>query len=379
MRPIFYIDQQSYGNLSIYDYSLLSRINSQRKIHYFCNSLYDGQPFPKNIAVHKIFRYSGKQGLEKKLSYAMSVLQLLCFVIVLRPSVIHQQWIKATLFDLSIWKIARRLFGTRIIFTAHNVLPHIRTNTSLQEYRTIYSLCDRVISHTETSRGELIAEFPETESKVSIVPHGVMELSANRHDVERLKADYCRKYALDAKFIVGILGARSQYKGSDLILSVWKNTPEILNDDSIRLLAVGKTQKDLEEQMPKLTEGIPNLISIDRFIENDEFEALMELTDVMLMPYRHIDQSGLLLTIAQKEIPFCVSTVGELKKPLEIADVGWSFKSLDASDIRDKILEILHNRKAVAAKKNDKEGWRRIQQYYDWDKSALLTSRLYEF
>lgn len=62
---IFYIDQQSYGNLSVYDYSLLSRIDRSVEIHYFCNKLYDAGMLKQNIHYHKIFKYSGKQGLQK--------------------------------------------------------------------------------------------------------------------------------------------------------------------------------------------------------------------------------------------------------------------------------------------------------------------------
>ncbi|MDO4801026.1 MAG: hypothetical protein Q4A15_02555 [Prevotellaceae bacterium] len=104
----------------------------------------------------------------------------------------------------------------------------------------------------------------------------------------------------------------------------------------------------------------------------------MELTNVILMPYRRIDQSGLLLTVANKKIPFCVSDVGELTKPLEIADVGWSFPSLEADDVKTKILEIVSSPDIISIKKNNAEGWQKVQQYYDWSKSAILTERLYK-
>ena len=151
---IFYIDQQSYGNLSVYDYSLLSRIDRSVEIHYFCNKLYDAGMLEQNIHYHKIFKYSGKQGLAKKVSYTLSVLQLLFFILLYAPKVIHQQWIKATFLDLMIWKISKRFFNTKIIYTAHNVLPHIGTVKSNEEYRKVYSLCDVTVCDMITSQTE---------------------------------------------------------------------------------------------------------------------------------------------------------------------------------------------------------------------------------
>ena len=370
---IFYIDQQSYGNLSMYDYSLLSRIDRSVEIHYFCNRLYDAEMLEHNIHYHKIFRYSGKQGLAKKVSYTLSVLKLLLFIILYAPKVIHQQWIKATFLDLIIWKISKRFFNTKIIYTAHNVLPHIGTIKSNDEYKKVYSVCDVIISHTLTSQKELAATFPETENKIQIIPHGVLDFNISQSEINDAKSVILQQYDLKGKLILGMFGFQSLYKGSDIIFKLWSECPELSANDNLRLLVIGKSEQDI------LPASLPsNVIVVDRYVANEEFEAFMELTNVILMPYRRIDQSGLLLTVANKKIPFCVSDVGELTKPLEIADVGWSFPSLEADDVKTKILEIVSSPDIISIKKNNAEGWQKVQQYYDWSKSAILTERLYK-
>lgn len=370
---IFYIDQQSYGNLSVYDYSLLSRIDRSVEIHYFCNKLYDAGMLKQNIHYHKIFKYSGKQGVAKKVSYTLSVLQLLFFTILHAPKVIHQQWIKAIFLDLMIWKISKWFFNTKIIYTAHNVLPHIGTIKSNDEYRKVYSVCDVIISHTVTSQKELVATFPETENKIQIIPHGVLDFNISQSEINDATREILQQHGLEGKLILGMFGFQSLYKGSDIILKLWSECPDLSANDNLRLLVIGKSEQDI------LPASLPsNVIVVDKYLANAEFEAFMELTNVILMPYRRIDQSGLLLTVANKKIPFCVSNVGELTKPLEIADVGWSFPSLEKNEVKEKILEIISSPDIISNKKNNAEGWQKVQHYYDWSKSAILTERLYK-
>lgn len=370
---IFYIDQQSYGNLSVYDYSLLSRIDKGVEIHYFCNKLYDADMLGYNVHYHKIFRYSRKQGLAKKVSYSISILQLLMFALWYGPKAIHQQWIKATFLDLMIWKICKLFFNSKIIYTAHNVLPHIGTVKSDNEYRKVYFSCDVIISHTVTSQKELVATFPETESKIKIIPHGVLDFNIAQSEIDDAKQQILKQYDLKEKLILGMFGFQSLYKGSDIILKLWSNSSKLSANKDLRLLVVGKSEQEI------IPDSLPsNVIVVDKYLANAEFEAFMELTNVILMPYRRIDQSGLLLTIANKQIPFCVSDVGELAKPLDIADVGWKFPSLEPNDVMSTIMKIVSSPDAIVAKKNNADGWHKIQRYYDWSKSAILTERLYK-
>ncbi|MDO4801025.1 MAG: glycosyltransferase [Prevotellaceae bacterium] len=261
---IFYIDQQSYGNLSVYDYSLLSRIDRSVEIHYFCNRLYDAEMLEHNIHYHKIFRYSGKQGLAKKVSYTLSVLKLLLFIILYAPKVIHQQWIKATFLDLIIWKISKRFFNTKIIYTAHNVLPHIGTIKSNDEYKKVYSVCDVIISHTLTSQKELAATFPETENKIQIIPHGVLDFNISQSEINDAKSVILQQYDLKGKLILGMFGFQSLYKGSDIILKLWSECPELSANDNLRLLVIGKSEQDI------LPASLPsNVIVVDRYVANE--------------------------------------------------------------------------------------------------------------
>ena len=130
---VFYIDPQSYNNLSIYDESLLSNIQGH-DIIYFCNELYQIAP-PDNVLQRKVFTYSNKKNsLAKGVSYMLSMLKILGAAITKHPSVVHVQWLRLWLFDyLFVWML--HLMKIKVLFTAHNVLPHESILSDEWKYR----------------------------------------------------------------------------------------------------------------------------------------------------------------------------------------------------------------------------------------------------
>lgn len=74
---------------------------------------------------------------------------------------------------------------------------------------------------------------------------------------------------------------------------------------------------------PKMMHGYNNVLVINNFIPSEQLEAIMRVTDVQLLPYRTISQSGVLLSTIDKEIPYIATDVGGLSEPLSIASIGW--------------------------------------------------------
>ena len=101
------------------------------------------------------------------------------------------------------------------------------------------------------------------------------------------------------------------------------------------------------------------------------------MTSLMVMPYRRIDQSGLLLTIIEENIPYCATDVGELSKPLEIGDIGWRINDITKSNVQSTLEEIFRNPSALDYKKNQSITWKRIKELYSWDYAAKVTSDIY--
>ena len=372
MKPIVYIDPQSYKNLSIYDYSLLS--NVEGRIHYLCSANYDHLPLPPHVRQHKVFRYNNKKNnLAKAVSYLWSYARILPLLLKWRPQAVHLQWMRIPGFDTAFLKMVKRLTRCQIVFTAHNVLPHDSGASHAASYGRMYELADAIIVHSHATKRELIATFGHAEGKVAVIAHGLLQPSHDPALLSQQEAQFEAHYQLSGKFVFAALGFQYHYKGSDLLAEVWATTPELRNNKHCKLLLVGKNRGvDLSA-----AEGIENVVIEDRVTSDEEFLYLLTHADVYLLPYRNISQSGVLLTAIAVGTPFLVTSVGGLAEPLDMAQVGWKMEQLSAEELRRQLLWLLHHPEQVAAAKNNEAGWALLRQHYDWKEIGRATQKLY--
>ena len=152
---IFFIDPQSYNNLAIYDYNIL-KYNDKFNITFFGNSQYSYKPL-KTSKFSPIFKYSNKIGkIIKLLSYSISIFIIFIQILKKKPQLIHIEWIKTWEIDYTYLKILKLITKTKILYTAHNILPHESGNKLFDKYHKLYHLVDHIITHTYSSKEELI-------------------------------------------------------------------------------------------------------------------------------------------------------------------------------------------------------------------------------
>lgn len=366
---MFYIDPQSYSNLAMYDYELLSRMQRQ-DIVYCCSRKYDYREMP-HVEMRPLFRYNDyRHPLLKALSYTLSMLQILWLCWMRRPRVIHVQWIRLWAVDMFVYRLIRRTTGCRIVYTAHNSLPHNAAPADRDHYLQLYRMVDHIIVHTATSRQTLMQQFGIDGSKLTVAPHGCLQPDTTQAETdacrEQLLTDYPR---LQHGVIFALLGVQSPYKGTDLLLRAWTES-SLANNPDVTLLVAGK-------QTP-LYQGptTDNMVLINRRLDNCEFHTLLLMTDVLVMPYRAIDQSGLLLSAVATRTPFAVTPIGELTAPLTVGNVGWTIDNPDATSIARLLEQIAAHPETIQQRKNNTD-WAQVQQLYSWDTSAQITNDIY--
>ena len=235
----FYIDPESYANLSAYDYNLLSNIDGD--IVYLCSSLYDHEPMKENVTSIPVFTYNKKKtNLQKGLSYINSYFKIFFYILRLKPKVIHIQWLRLQTFDLCFYQIVSRLTHTRLILTAHNVLPLDTGTRYVKLYRRIYHLMDRIITHSKNSRRELLELFNLPPEKVVVIPHGLLKVNVDTEKLKNETGDFQELYPRQNRLVFSSLGFQTTYKGTDLLAKVWATTPELNQNPDCLLIIAGK-------------------------------------------------------------------------------------------------------------------------------------------
>lgn len=373
-KIVFYVDPQSMINLAKYDYYLLEKISMP--IYYFCSIYYDFDTNPA-LTYRKVFSYNHKKhNWQKAVSYIRSYLTILHHVVRLRPAVIHIQWFRIPHFDYAMVRLFQQL-GTKVVFTAHNILPHQgNENKNVDVFQKAYHAFDRIIVHSQATKEELIQTFHVTPDKIAVINHGILPLEYDVQVYEDNYHLYDEKYALDGKIVFSALGYQNYYKGTDLLAKVWAETPELRENQHCVLIIKGKVNDSSIDL--SVINGIDNVIFEPQRISDEEFVYLLRHTDVYLLPYRDISQSGALMTVMTEHIPVLVTKVGGLAEPLTVAPIGWVISQLSPENLRQALLDLINHPAKIKAVKDDSNSWSTVCQHYDWGNICKQTQSLYE-
>lgn len=368
---IVYIDPQSYNNLAQYDYSLLK--NLQGEIIYCCSSLYDMSEL-QGVSYRKVFRYNKiSNPLLKGLSYIWSILHISLLLAKIRPDVVHIQWWRLWYIDY-VALYLYRLFARQVVYTAHNILPHDTGNRYRNKSIAYYKKVDKIIVHTERTRQELISEFKLPQGKIYVVRHGIIHPHCNEEKVRIIMRQLTAEYHLDKRIIFSALGLQSAYKGTELIKNALQSSQSLKNNSKVFVFIIGKGTII----KPNDFSTVSNVFVYNEFVEAEYMQAVMRLTDVLLLPYLKISQSGILLSAIQYHIPYIATDVGGLTEPFDYADVGWKLSKPSAVALRLMMEQLANNPNNVRSKRYDIRGWNRVEKLYDWTQIGVETMQCYK-
>ena len=357
MRKVVFIDPMSYNNLAVYDNSLISHM-TRTQLYFFGN-----KKIENDTNVYKvIYSYSNKHGFFKLFSYLFSQFILLFNILLIRPQLVHFQWLKIPVIDKITLKFIK-LLKIKIILTLHNVVPHNANDSLKKRYLRLYNDIDHFIIHDENSAEEFCSISGRSYNNVSIIPHGTLDLNTNKSDFERRLAK--------GKILVGFLGNMSRYKGTEILSRVLIENAEKWENLHFILAGSGEIPS-----LPVL-QNITNISVKNQFLSSEEYFTIFKQCDLLLLPYLQISQSGVLLSAIQEEIPVIVTNTGGLVEPFKYADIGWIIDSSHIYSQLIKVLSAINNDPILVSEKKDAD-WSALRTFYSWDTIALKSEILYE-
>jgi glycosyltransferase involved in cell wall biosynthesis len=222
--------------------------------------------------------------------------------------VVHFQWLPVQALDWALLPPRR----PRLI-TAHDVLPREAGPGQRAGQRKLYDRMDAVIVHSEHGAARLLDEAGVDADKVHVIPHGVFHelaalepapLPAEVGGVERPPG---------GGPIALCFGLIRPYKGLDVLLDAWRRAELPAGAE---LWIAGRPRMDVE---PLRAASPPSVRWIARFVSDAELAALFRAADLAVLPYREIDQSGVLYTALAFGTPLLLTEVGGFP---EVAPTG---------------------------------------------------------
>lgn len=330
----------------------------------------------------------GDQSLEvSPIAKVMRVLRyyakLIGYAATARPKVFHILWHNKFQFvDRTVLMLYYKLLGKEIVFTAHNVNAGKRDSNdswlNRVSLKSQYTLSDHIFVHTDAMKSEMASEFSISENKISVIPFGINNTVPNRSLSSAQAKSQLGIEKVDKALL--FFGNIAPYKGLEYLVAAFA---ELLKTDSrYRLLIVGKP-KGPESYWNEVERTIASSGMRDRVIEKIEYvpdettELYFKAADVLILPYTHVFQSGVLFLGYSFGLPAIASGVGSLREEIIEGQTGFMFKPRDSADLASKIDKYfkselfcnLENRRAeIKAYANER---------YSWSKVAEITTAVY--
>ncbi len=265
--------------------------------------------------------------------------KLIGYAATAKPGIFHILWNnKLQLFDRTLLMLYYRCLGKRIVLTLHNVNAGRRdsndTRLNRLTLRIQYRLADHIFVHTEKMKLELMAEFGEKEARVTVIPFGINNAVPNTC---LTPAEARQRLGIqDGKKTILFFGNIAPYKGLEYLIGAFREV--LARRDDCRLIVAGRP-KNCERYWTAIRETVREDVQTGRvlfraeFIPDEETEVYFKAADVLVLPYRHIYQSGVLFLGYSFGLPVLAADVGSLKDEIVEGKTGFVFRPEDPVDL----------------------------------------------
>lgn len=255
----------------------------------------------------------------------------------------------------------------RLVLTVHNLLPHDdHTTLNTLIYKLIYRIPDYLVVHTEKMKNELSTMFDIPGTKLLIMQHGINQIvqsngnSANNFRIER--------NIPEDSLILLSFGKIAPYKGIDILLESFG----MLNDNYYLIIAGQINSKNFEKLIFNGIERNKNkdrIFLINNYIRDEDVITYFSASDVLILPYRHIDQSGVLFLSMSMGLPVIAFNVGMFHHYVT-EKTGMIVERKDKYGLRNAIMEF-------KKEKYDRDEIRNIGKSYEWENVVKPLVELY--
>lgn len=359
------IDPWGVGSTGEYLNGLISGLSSNVNLTVFTNKFFKERT-PYSCEIYKIFFSLSEKmasGVPRKIlrgiEYLFSYIRISFFLIKHRDiDVVHINWLLFYKFDKWFLRWAKRK-KLGIVYTAHNVLPHINGESKVGELAEIYTICDAIILHGEKIKKEFGQYYSKQIHKVYVQKHGCNLEALRTYDIEKVPKEIVSKIeAADRIFLY--IGRIFYNKGVDRLVEAWTK----VNTDDLLVIAgsISENYPQLVQMENRIKES-KNILYLNYFISDNVANYLLDKCDLIVLPYRHASMSGVVFTAADFGKPIFTTNVGAI--PEYLAQDDFIVKNTDIS-LTEKLMEIIEGETPQTLKSRGIKHSACIKENCDW-------------
>jgi D-inositol-3-phosphate glycosyltransferase len=322
--------------------------------------------------------------LRKALRVSRYYYRLIRYATASEPTLFHILWNNHfEHFDRTILVLYYRVRGKRLVFTAHNVNAGRRDGNdswlNRLSLRFQYRWVDHVFVHTCRMKQELMDEFDVAAGKITVIPFGLNStIPRTALTPQRAKE---RLGLTNQNRVVLFFGNIAPYKGLHHLVRAFATV--LASSADYRLVIAGSPKKGSEEYWADIRRTIQHMnidsrvLVRDEFIPDDEIELYFKAGDLLVLPYTHIFQSGVLFLGYNFGLPALVADVGALKENLVQGTEAMVFRSGDEVDLGAAIERYFASDLYATLESHREHIREAASMRYSWNRAAELMTGAY--
>jgi glycosyltransferase involved in cell wall biosynthesis len=326
--------------------------------------LYGPVPPTEGYRVRESFyRRSGARGLDaparRLFKSAEHLPDMLRFRRDAAADVVHYQWLTVPALDGHLLPSLRPR-----VMTAHYILPPRPSRHRAAAARRVFGRMDAVVAHSEHGAARLRDEVGLDPERVRVIPHGAFDY------LTRLPSEKPLPPELEGAEgpVILFFGLLRPYKGIEDLLEAFRQV------EGAELWIVGNPRMDVEPLRRLAADASGRVRFLTRFVDDAEIPAIFRRADVVVLPYRDAEHSGVLYTGLAFGKPMVLSEVGGFPALAEHGAariVPPEDPNALAAELSELIADEAGRAELAAAAQRAAAG------PYSWDEAARQTLALY--
>lgn len=354
-----------HGGMDYYDYGLAYGLgsNNVEVLYYTCDKT-NRRDFP-NVSTKITFNKLWDTNFICKIfRYLKGHIQSFRDARKEGAKIVHLHFFTFRIIDYLVLILAR-LMNFIVVVTIHDVNAFDKKANQTIE-KKCYTLIDGIIVHNESSYNDLKKKNIQIKN-ITIIPHGNYKPFIDVPSPKRKETDFSLLF----------FGQIKKVKGIDILLKAMKMVKE-RGYNNICLTVAGKAWKsDLNYYIGLIKDlGIQEQVKTDfRYIPDNEVAKFYMNTDLVILPYTEIYQSGVLLLTMSYGRPVLCSDLDAFKEIVVDRQTGFLFETKNEVDLADKIINIYEHQETLIQVIN--RAGVLMDTKYDWVKIGKRTRTFY--
>ena len=363
-----------HGGMNYYDYSLAKGLEKLgvEVLWFTCDETMEKSS--ELVRVLKLFRgiYGTQPAIIRGIRYVKGLITTLFACKCESVELAHLHFFHFGMMEL-VTVLLLKFFQLRVVLTVHDVQSFIGGSGGWKK-GFILKFIDGFVVHNNVSYEELVKMLnlhDIKEKKIEIIRHGNYQSNVSFMDKRKAR----ELLEVGGGQIVLFFGQIKDVKGLDVLL---KAVSKLSNEANIKVLIAGKVWHADFSKYQAIINDLDiedRLIKRIQYIPDEKVNAYYCSADLVVLPYRRIYQSGVLLMAMSYGVPVLVSDLPGMTEIVTHNKNGFVFKSEDHIDLARKIEIALADN--VKLKECSNAALRLMESEYSWSEIAKLTLEFY--